>query len=92
MAFTSHIEGRNAKVSIYPDRIEWTRTKWNLLGSRTDTNMVPIRKIEGVTTHHASLVNDSVKVAAGAAGVEFRVPRAKAADIKSTITRLMLES
>jgi hypothetical protein len=23
MEFTSHIEGRNAKVAIYDDRIEW---------------------------------------------------------------------
>ena len=25
MEFTSHIEGRNAKVAIYDDRIEWGR-------------------------------------------------------------------
>ena len=26
MQFTSHIEGKNAKVFIYSDRIEWSRT------------------------------------------------------------------
>lgn len=25
MTFTSHIAGKNAKVSVYPDRIEWNR-------------------------------------------------------------------
>lgn len=25
MQFTSHIGGKNAKVAIYPDRIEWSR-------------------------------------------------------------------
>jgi hypothetical protein len=26
MQFTSHVAGKNAKVAIYPDRIEWSRT------------------------------------------------------------------
>ena len=25
--FTSHIQGKNAKVSVYPDRIEWERPR-----------------------------------------------------------------
>ena len=33
--FTSHIDGRNATVSIYPDRIEWR--KKSLLGRGTPT-------------------------------------------------------
>lgn len=26
LQFTSHVAGKNAKVSIYPDRIEWSRS------------------------------------------------------------------
>ena len=33
--FTSHIDGRNATVSIYPGRIEWR--KKSLLGRGTPT-------------------------------------------------------
>lgn len=25
MSFTSHIQGKNARVSVYPDRVEWER-------------------------------------------------------------------
>ena len=49
MEFTSHIEGRNAKVAIYDDRIEWGRQRITLSGRRLDTNMVPVRQIQGVT-------------------------------------------
>ena len=45
MEFTSHIEGRNAKVAVYEDRIEWGRQRITLSGKRLDTNMVPIRQI-----------------------------------------------
>jgi hypothetical protein len=70
MEFTSHIEGRNAKVAIYEDRIEWGRTGWHppggataavltgglslaLPGKRQDTNMIPIRQIQGVVSGRA---------------------------------------
>jgi hypothetical protein len=79
MEFTSHIEGRNAKVAIYEDRIEWGRSGWRpaggataavltggasllLPGKRRDTNMIPIRQIQGVTTHRAGLRFAVVKV------------------------------
>lgn len=33
--FTSHIEGRNAKVAIYEDRLEWGRSSWHAPGGAT---------------------------------------------------------
>lgn len=107
MEFTSHIEGRNAKVAVYEDRIEWGRTGWRppggataavltggasllLPGKRKDTNMIPIRQIQGVTTHRAGLRYTVVKVATGADAMEFHVPKAQAEEVKATITRLML--
>jgi len=90
MEFTSHIEGRNAKVAIYEDRIEWGRQRMSLSGKRLDTNMVPIRQIQGVTTHRAGMLYTVVKVATGADTIEFRVTKPQAGEIKATLTRLML--
>jgi hypothetical protein len=107
MEFTSHIEGRNAKVAIYDDRIEWDRSSWRppggagaalltgglslaLPGSRRDTNMIPMRQVQGVTTHREGMRFTVVRVATAADAVEFRVGKAQAEEIKATITRLML--
>jgi hypothetical protein len=90
MEFTSHIEGHNAKVAIYEDRIEWGRQRVTLVGRRLDTNMIPVRQIQGVTTHRAGMLYTVVKVATGADTIEFRVTKAQAGEIKATITRLML--
>jgi hypothetical protein len=65
MTFKSHIEGRNADVSIYEDRIEWHRTGW--LPGRKDTSMLLVRQIQGVTTHKHGLMYTVVKVHAGPA-------------------------
>lgn len=60
MEFTSHVAGANAKVAIYPDRIEWSRRGLKPAGGvtgalltgglslalpgRKDTNMIPVRQ------------------------------------------------
>ena len=107
MEFTSRTEGRNAKVAIYEDRIEWGRSGWHppggataavltagmslaLPGKRKDTNMIPIRQIQGVTTHRAGLRYTVVKVATAADTVEFHVSKAQAEEAKALITQLML--
>jgi hypothetical protein len=104
MEFSSHIEGRNAKVAVYEDRIEW-RQGWRPAGGATaavltmgaslavpgrrNTNMIPIRQIQGVTTKRAGLWT-AVKVVTGADTIEFRVSKAEAEQIKATLTQLML--
>ena len=52
--------------------------------------MVPIRQIQGVTTHRAGMLYTVVKVATGADTIEFRVTKPQAEEIKATLTRLML--
>lgn len=105
MQFTSHIEGKNAKVSIYPDRIEWARTGLKppggvtgvlltgglsfALPGRKDTNMIPIRQIQGVTTHKAGLSFTTVRVATASDAVAFKVTKREAEQVKSTLLRLM---
>jgi hypothetical protein len=71
-------KSRNAKVAIYEDRIEWWRQRVTLAGRRLDTNMIPVRQIQGVTTHRAGMLYTVVKVATSADTVKFRVTRAQA--------------
>jgi Short C-terminal domain len=56
---------------------------------RRNTNMIPIRQIQGVTTKRAGLWT-AVKVVTGADTIEFRVSKAEAEQIKATLTQLML--
>lgn len=105
MQVTSHVAGKNAKVAIYPDRIEWARTGLKppggvtgvllsgglslALPGRKDTNMIPIRQIQGITTHKAGLSYTTVKVGTASDITEFRVTNREADRIKSTLLRLM---
>jgi hypothetical protein len=84
--FTSHIDGRNATVSIYPDRIEWR--KRSLIG-RGDTSMIPVRQIQGVRSQHAGLLYRLVQVKTGSGTIGFRVRHAQADAIRSTIADLI---
>jgi hypothetical protein len=106
MQFPSHIAGKNAKVAIYPDRIEWSRSGLKVPGgvtgtvlsgglallaasSRKDTNMIPIRQIQGVTTHKAGLGFTTVRVASAGDATEFRVTKREAEQARSTLLQLM---
>jgi Short C-terminal domain len=95
MEFTSHVAGRNANVAIYPDRMEWARTGLGVtlgLPLRRDTNMIPVRQIQGVSTHKAGLAYTSVRVATGGDATEFRVSKRQAEEAKATLLRLMMQS
>lgn len=106
MEFTSHIEGRNAKVAIYSDRIEWGRTGYRPAGGakaavltlgmslavpsrHRDTNMIPVRQIQGVSTHKGGLGLTTVRVATAGDATEFRVTKREAEDVKGLLLRLM---
>ena len=105
MEFSSHVAGANAKVAIYPDRIEWGRRGYKPAGGvtaavltgglslalpgRRDTNMIPVRQIQGVTTHRAGLSYTTVRVATAGDTTEFRVTKAQAENIKALLIQLM---
>jgi Short C-terminal domain len=112
MEFTSHIDGKNAKVAIWPDRIEWTRHsgaasttgRWtaatftlgaSLLATgvkgKKDTNVIPIKMVQGVSTHRKGMRYTAVVVMTASDSVEFHVHSKQAEEAKSTIMRLMLE-
>lgn len=103
MEFTSHIAGKNAKVAIYPDRIEWEQqgritatrvlTGAALVGHGRkggSSEMIPIRAITSVTTRKDGLTNHAVSIITGGNTIDMRVSKAEAEQIKATVTRLML--
>lgn len=102
MEFTSHIAGKNARVAIYPDRIEWEQqgriTATRALGGALltgsirkggGTEMMPIRAITSVTTRKDGLRNYAVSVIAAGNTIDMRVSKDEAEQIKATIMRLM---
>lgn len=103
MEFTSHIAGKNAKVAIYDDRIEWEQ-RGRLTATRVltgaalvghvrkggGTEMIPIRAITSITTKKDGLLNHAVSIITSGNTVDMRVSKEEAARIKDTVTRLML--
>ncbi len=103
MTFTSHIAGKNATVSIYPDRIEWDQ-KGRLTATRMLTGaalvghgrkgggseMIPIRAISSVTTKKDGMVNWAVSIITSGNTIDMRVSKPEAEEVKATLTRLML--
>lgn len=75
MEMDSHVEGRNAKVRLFPDRLVWTREA--LFSNRADTNMILLRQVANVSSFRDGMLFDRVDVAtsAGASQVSFRVVR-----------------
>lgn len=103
MEFTSHIAGKNARVVIYNDRIEWEQQgKVSALkvvtgaalvaGARKggSSEMIPIRAITSVTTKKDGLRNHAVSIITGGNTIDMRVSKSEADQIKATLTRLML--
>jgi hypothetical protein len=108
MQFRSHVAGSSVQVHIYPDRIEWRRSGYKPAGGvtaavltgglslalpgRKDSNMIPMRMIQGVTTHRNGLSWTVVKVATAGDITEFKVNSRQAEDIKATLLHLMQAS
>ena len=95
MQFKSHIDGKNADVAIWPDRIEWSKKgelrMYGMLGRKgRDTNMIPIRAIQGVATHKGGIGYTTVEVTTGGDKIGFRVTKDQAEQVKSAILRLMV--
>jgi hypothetical protein len=102
MEFTSHIAGKNARVAIHPDRIEWEQegriTMTRALGGALvtgslrkggSTEMIPVRAITSVTTKKDGLRNWSVSIIAPGNSIDMRVSKDEAEQIKATLLQLM---
>ncbi len=51
--------------------------------------MIPVRQIQGVTTHRARLSYTTVRVATAGDVTEFRVTKREAENVEATLLRLM---
>lgn len=102
LEFTSHIRGKNAKVAIYPDRIEWAQegriTATRALGGALitgslrkggSTEMIPVKAITSVTTRKDGLRNYAVSVITSGNTLDMRVSKGEADQVKDTLLRLM---
>lgn len=105
MSFTSHVNGKNAKVSLYGDRIEWTRGGLSAgkvtaaaltLGASALATGLSNKDTNMImlrqvqgVTTKKGMLNTSVAVAAGAASVVFNCSHKEAADFKANVLALM---
>ncbi len=108
LEFVSHIDGKNARVQVFPDRVEWTRKGMSgstkaILGvataglslaatgvrGRGETEMIPIKSLTSVTTSRDKFQWKVTLIASGNT-IEMRVSKDEAAQLKDTLTRLML--
>jgi hypothetical protein len=90
--FTSHVQGKNATVNIYQDRIEWERPRGLLRIGNTGAEMIPVRSISSIRTERDGFINTKVQVVTTGNTIDFRVSHAAAKEVADIIRRLMLES
>ena len=84
MTIRSHINGRNALVTVWPDRIEWART--GSLGGRRDTNTIFLKSVTGIRTQRSSgLTYTDVSVESAGSSVVMRVTKAQAAALRQIV-------
>jgi Short C-terminal domain len=91
MQVMSHDEGRNAVVSLYPDRIERVKAKsmLSLSHARQDTEVIPIRAISSVQAKKSGF-RTHVTVYASGNTVEFRIAHQDAQRFKDAVMQLVL--
>jgi len=82
LSFTSHIAGKNAKVRVYPDRIEWQRSGSALsLGRGRGSEMIPMRQVTSVATRKDGM-RTVVSIITSGNTIDMRVGRGEANQIK----------
>lgn len=102
--FVSHTSGKNAKVAVYQDRIEWKKvgskvghaTKATMTmglsllgGKKEESEMIPMRAISHVSSKRDGLMNSKVIVTTSGGNVEFRVSHSEAGKVKLAIMNAM---
>lgn len=90
MTFASHIAGKNAQVTIFADRVEWSKS--GMMGGSKGSEMVPMRSISSVTTKKDGMVNTVVQVATSGGMIEMRCGHSLAANVRQCITDQLLRA
>lgn len=104
--FTSHVQGKNAKVWLYPDRIEWklegskiarytaaTMTVGLSLlgGKKAAVELLPMKMVSSVGMKRDGLTNSIVSVTTSGGSVGFRVSHAEAEKVRRIIIENMVK-
>lgn len=87
LTFNSHVKGLNAHVTVWPDRIEWEKRAGVFL--RRETNVIPVRTIQSVSTGRSGVQSSVTIRTAGGEPVDMRVSRQEADSIQNLIMRLI---
>ncbi len=89
--FKSHIEGKNAIVRVYEDRIEWEQTGLLTFSRKRNTTVIPMKSITSVITHKAGVMSFTVvKVVTAGGSLEMRVTKDEAHSIKDLVLSKIL--
>lgn len=89
---TSHDEGKNAKVTVWPDRIERIKAKSMMSLSRAnqDTEVIPIRSVSSVQAKKDGMMWTNVTVFASGNNINFRIRHQEAQAFKNVVMDLVL--
>lgn len=92
MTFKSHIDGKNADVTIHQDRIEWAleAPRLAVFKKQRASEMIPISRVSSVATQKDGFRFTVVRVITSGNTIEFRVGHAEAQQIKTLLGNLML--
>lgn len=87
---TSRDEGRNATVTLYPDRIERVkqRSRTSVRRAHQDVEITPTRSVTSVQTTKAGM-RTNVTVYASGNNIEFRFDHGEAARFRDALTALI---
>jgi hypothetical protein len=92
LVVTSHDEGRNASVRLWPDRIERekARSRTSLSRARQDTEVTPVKAVSSVQTKKDGLRFTKVIVFATGNTIEFRLSHDEAHRFRDAVMALVL--
>lgn len=92
LVVTSHDEGRNAQVTLWPDRIERVRerSRASLSRARQDTEVTPVRAVSSVQAKKDGMRYTKVIVFASGNTIEFRLGHDEAQRFKDALMHLVL--
>lgn len=92
LTVTSHDEGRNAKVTLYPDRIE--RVKAHAFGAlslaRQEIEMIPLRAVTSVQASKSGF-RTTVTVSASDNDITFHLSHHEASEFQRAVLAQMVE-
>jgi hypothetical protein len=92
LTVTSHDQGKNAIVSLYPDRIERIKERSAISLSRAnqDAEVIPLGRVSHVRAEKKGF-RSNVTVTVGGEDIVFRVSHEEASTFKEAITKLILQ-